>query len=754
MGTWSITPNELASIDENGSVHFKEHEENTEYTVTYIDDICGKISKTIIVFACEKPEPQTCTCSVTINNPIGDVGSDTPIEIGTYSSFNCEGNWSTTKTEGDDFLSDIRFSNTKILAKVSPLPEGVNSKSAKYTFSIGTCSKTVEITQKHPGTECTCNDISSIYEPKDTIFNNNAQAEKIFASYLTKGCGSVSATSSSDMFDGDIKTYSLDENFNRYDTYQENAYYYEVVGSLKENTGANRSGGVSIHLKTKGSTQWNECDKAKFYVQQCSTIYRCSDVSFGEASKTVEITANETSAYSQRMTSVTSDYAMTYYVVEGDEYVDKNGTYVQRAKRTTGTEDYFVFKLSPNMSDSPRRIEIRMYPNINVYFVNPITTSYRDSDWIGGTSCPTYYSTFVIIQKAVSTCSCDDIDVSKAKIGNISGYEYPNNKITIDSPLAGTQNITIIINEACTAFDGVEPTITSDNTDFIPNNKIKIKEYDSSKHMWHASFEYTENSGSERTATLTITFCEGKSFTATVEQVGGGCGDCVNDFKNKVTVDTTISGRCYGVSGEVIKHTSTCGVKVEVQGVTPDWLEGFIESTLSGVIRIKPDIKPNYTTRSRSFVYKVKAENLSGCELEQSYTYYQEGYKPCNKDNYLAGLIGVNDERSGQSKDVIENATITAGTVTIKTEDVLLDCVDINLSTSQPDYIDASSIHYANMTTGLTSDFKYYKKFDVVCNTKSIGSSPSQAVSIDVNTYINGEDMHKHCNLKLVINKP
>jgi hypothetical protein len=155
-------------------------------------------------------------------------------------------------------------------------------------------------------------------------------------------------------------------------------------------------------------------------------------------------------------------------------------------------------------------------------------------------------------------------------------------------------------------------------------------------------------------------------------------------------------------------------------------------------------------------VYKVKAENLDNCELEQSYTYYQNGYKPCNKENYLStdGLIGINDERSGESIDVRENATITAGTVTMKTKRVLLDCVEINLSTSQPEYIDASSIHYENMTTGLTTNFEYYRRFDVVCKTKSIGSQTSQAVSIDVNTSIGGEDMHKHCNLKLVIKKP
>ena len=60
MGNWSINPNTLASIDDNGKATFQEHTQDTNYTITYNDGTSGNITKTFTVYACSQP-PVDCS---------------------------------------------------------------------------------------------------------------------------------------------------------------------------------------------------------------------------------------------------------------------------------------------------------------------------------------------------------------------------------------------------------------------------------------------------------------------------------------------------------------------------------------------------------------------------------------------------------------------------------------------------------------------------------------------------------------------
>ena len=60
MGNWSINPNTLASIDDNGKATFQEHTQDTNYTIKYNDGTSDNITKTFTVYACSQP-PVDCS---------------------------------------------------------------------------------------------------------------------------------------------------------------------------------------------------------------------------------------------------------------------------------------------------------------------------------------------------------------------------------------------------------------------------------------------------------------------------------------------------------------------------------------------------------------------------------------------------------------------------------------------------------------------------------------------------------------------
>jgi len=157
------------------------------------------------------------------------------------------------------------------------------------------------------------------------------------------------------------------------------------------------------------------------------------------------------------------------------------------------------------------------------------------------------------------------------------------------------------------------------------------------------------------------------------------------------------------------------------------------------------------TTNERSVKYKVYTESIEGCESEV-YTFHQKGANPCTYDNVLANLVGIS--KSGDQQTVGENTTFTAGTVTITTEETLLDCITPIVETSQPEYIDESSLSYEDAGSGLTSDFKFFRSFKIICKSKTVSpGTESQAATVDVNLQAEGRTIGQGVSLQILIKK-
>ena len=152
---WSISPNTgLASIDSNsGVLTFSKHTSNQTYTISYTDGGSCNATKTITIFACS----EQCTCSTTGGLTVPATASETEVQVGTYSSSNCGGSWSTpTLRSGTDFLKDFRFADGKIYAKVKSTNTDADTRDAQYDTGIDTCADYFTIYQSGTGV-CDCN---------------------------------------------------------------------------------------------------------------------------------------------------------------------------------------------------------------------------------------------------------------------------------------------------------------------------------------------------------------------------------------------------------------------------------------------------------------------------------------------------------------------------------------------------------------------------------------------------------------------
>ena len=106
---------------------------------------CPSRDFTITQLGGSGPTP-TCTCTATGHkNPISSAVTTSRVDLGTYST-TCSGTWSATIKSGTDFLSDFRFSNGTISAKVS-LPNTGATRTSVYTATIGNCSNDFTVVQ-------------------------------------------------------------------------------------------------------------------------------------------------------------------------------------------------------------------------------------------------------------------------------------------------------------------------------------------------------------------------------------------------------------------------------------------------------------------------------------------------------------------------------------------------------------------------------------------------------------------------------
>lgn len=155
---WSINPNQLARIDNNGHVTFDYHSTDTIYTVSYSDGTCNK-SKQVLVHACSTPD--VCNCTITPSGSANELPAetgDTEYEIVTYSSSNCiKSAPDILYIGGTDFLGSFRNENGKTYAKVKLENTDSEVKTGRYLFMISNCRAEVEFTQMAVTPSQSCN---------------------------------------------------------------------------------------------------------------------------------------------------------------------------------------------------------------------------------------------------------------------------------------------------------------------------------------------------------------------------------------------------------------------------------------------------------------------------------------------------------------------------------------------------------------------------------------------------------------------
>jgi hypothetical protein len=166
---WSINPNQLARIDNNGHVTFEYHSVDTIYTVTYNDGTCNK-SKQVLVHACSTPD--VCNCTITPSGSANELPAetgDTEYEVVTYSSSNCiKSAPDILYIGGTDFLGSFRNENGKTYAKVKLENTDSEVKTGRYLFMISNCRAEVEFTQMAvtPSQSCSILSVGSSIIPR------------------------------------------------------------------------------------------------------------------------------------------------------------------------------------------------------------------------------------------------------------------------------------------------------------------------------------------------------------------------------------------------------------------------------------------------------------------------------------------------------------------------------------------------------------------------------------------------------------
>lgn len=149
MGNWSINPNTLASIDDNGKATFQEHTQDTNYTITYNDGTSGNITKTFTVYACSQP-PVDCS-KYEFSNVGGEVSSSGGVVSMGYSS-TAEADLSFSSEKSDSWITFSHIQRSRVYkAYMCTIAQNEDSEErfgyAVFTSTDG-CEFSGTVTQK------------------------------------------------------------------------------------------------------------------------------------------------------------------------------------------------------------------------------------------------------------------------------------------------------------------------------------------------------------------------------------------------------------------------------------------------------------------------------------------------------------------------------------------------------------------------------------------------------------------------------
>ena len=111
---------------------------------------------------CESCTCVHCDCNLVVLDPVSPSAHDSSNKkrVAKYSSSECEGSWSIQLVGGDSSIFyDFEFASDGYLYAANYANTGVVSRSATYRGTIGTCSKTITLTQEGYDTPPSCAEI-------------------------------------------------------------------------------------------------------------------------------------------------------------------------------------------------------------------------------------------------------------------------------------------------------------------------------------------------------------------------------------------------------------------------------------------------------------------------------------------------------------------------------------------------------------------------------------------------------------------
>lgn len=291
MGTWSISPNSLASIDSNGLVTFLQHTSDTTYTITYQDDECGTITKSVTVYACDVPPEPSCVCDT-----FSTAGAGTTVPatvngveylVGRYTgATNCSSSlYQSGMRSGTAFLGSFRFSGGNIYAKVSADNYTTSTRQGQFNIYQSSCSDYITVTQaagSPPPAGCsTCNDLN--IHNLNPVSNVGGGTNVELATFNTD-CDTTNMTASAS---GGISMYDLRVVGVHSGTYQ------VIAGRVNPNTGSGVLGSVVSIYMGSSSTACKTFNVAQ-NPGTCNPNPRFSKISCVNAYQTCTVTTTQT----------------------------------------------------------------------------------------------------------------------------------------------------------------------------------------------------------------------------------------------------------------------------------------------------------------------------------------------------------------------------------------------------------------------------------------------------------------------------
>ena len=600
MGTWSISPNILASIDNNGLAYFLEHDTDTSYRITYQDSECGTITKDINVFACDTPTG-TCTGSTSsLGSCVSNTASSTLVQVGTWTANQyCSEGWSydsSRSTSGTVFidLSSIEFRNDgTIYARINSTNPSATQRECKIPTKLGSeKSDYFTITQCPGETPGTC----TAYTSRISSCVSNTASSSLVAIgnwYKSQDCSGSWSYDSSRSVTGTnfIDTSSIE--------FRSDGKVYAKVNS--NNPGTTQR---ECRIPTKLGSEKTDY----IPVTQCA----------GEAP--TGTCAGSTS----RISSCVSNTASSALVQIGNwtknQYCSSNWSY-DSSRSVTGTN--FI-----DTSSIEFRNDGKVYAKVNSTNTSssqrscqiPTKLGSDKTDYIPVIQCAGNVCTGSTSR--IDTCVSSTVTSDKILIGNWSKSQYCSSNWSYDSSRSVT------------------------GTNFIDTSSIEFR----SDGKVYAKVNSDNTSSSQRSCQIPTKLGSDKTDYLVVTQCAGGSSCSCSSAHFSVTGQTVSPG----INLIVARYTANCddGARVVYVGTSPstDFLNNGSFLFNNGDIIYQGKVLSTTSDRHGDYAVYIGSTRCDGFTVTQN----GEACSNCN-DVGIYGLSAFDQDASGKTGAVLAN---------------------------------------------------------------------------------------------------